>query len=131
MSRYIVIDKSITEDTTARGHRLKMTVMQASNVSDKIFLWQYRAAVAPQTIDSDEFLGVASVADINEYPEDSPAAPPATQYYRLTTIDLIFRNIDTLERAVKIIQEDIRDLLNNLDIIDDQAATTPVVITGD
>jgi hypothetical protein len=131
MSRYVVIDKSITEDITARGHRLKMTVIDSEDVTDKIFLWQYRAAVAPQTVDSDEFLGVASVADINEYPEDSPAAPPVTQYYRLSSIDLIFRNIDTLERAVKIIQEDIRDLLNNLNIIDEQAATTPVVITGD
>lgn len=131
MSRHIVIDKSITVNVTQRGHRLKMTVTEAEDVSDKIFLWQFRAAVAPQTVDSNEFVGVVSVADLTEYPEDAPAALPAPQFYRLSTIDLIFRNSDTLEKAVTIIQEDIRDLLNNLDIIDDQAASTPVVITGD
>ena len=131
MSRHIVIDKLITVDVTQRGCRLRMTVTEVEDVSDKIFLWQFRAAVAPQTLDSDEFVGIASASDLTEYPEDAPAVLPAPQFYRLSSIDLLFRNSDTLERAVKIIQEDIRDLLNNLNIIDDQNASTPVVITGD
>ncbi len=131
MSHEIIIDKMITVNVTERGCRLRMTVTSATDVSDKIFLWQFRAAVAPQTVDSNEFVGVASVSDLTEYPEDTPDAPPAPQLYRLSSIDLIFRNSETLERAVKIIQEDIRDLLNNLDIIVDQNASTPVVITGD
>jgi hypothetical protein len=130
MSHEIIIDKMITLNVTQRGCRLRMTVTTATDVSDKIFLWQFRAAVVPQTVDSDEFVGIVSVSDLTEYPEDAPAALPAPQFYRLSSIDLIFRNSDTLERAVTIIQEDIQDLLNNLDIIVDQAASTPVVITG-
>lgn len=131
MSRNIVIDKLITLNVTERGCRLRMTVTTTEDVTDKIFLWQYRVAVAPQTVDSNEFVGIASVSDLTEYPEDAPAALPTPQFYRLSSIDLLFRNSDTLERAVKIIQEDIRDLLNNLNIIDEQNASTPVVITGD
>jgi hypothetical protein len=108
-----------------------MSVNTAEDMTDKIFLFQFRPAVAPRTIDTNEFIGVASASDITEYPEDTPDAPPANQYYRLSAIDLLFRNSDTLDLAVTIIQEDARDLINNLNIIDDQNASTPVVIIGD
>jgi hypothetical protein len=130
-SRYIVLTKGqISEYVEGRtqGYKIRLEVTEAHNVTEDIFVFQRRANPVAGGDPIDEFTNVASPNDINEYAADAPSA--GENKYRLSVVELVFRNLDLLEQTVADIESDIAELirtLNQLDVLVDET----VVIVSD
>lgn len=100
------------------NHRLQMWVEEHSeDIEPEIFVYQ-RYPAWPGTPDPDDrFVNVASVADMADYPVTAPTGD--APFFRLTSIDLIFRSVDLMDTTIKLIKEDIEYLLSNLKKIEE------------
>lgn len=103
-----------------QGYRFTVEVEKAEGITDKIFVY-LRKIINGEVFD--EFTNIASPADIAEYPEDEPVEQIGTPpFFRLSTIDLVFRNITLADDTWLGIQQDCAQLIqtteyeNNLDI---------------
>lgn len=101
----------------------------------KVFVYQAEDPSDPNT--RGWFTAVASPAQLEEYPEDAPAAPSSAgsdsvtvqqPYYRLDTVTLISRNASDIETLVDKIQGQLEVLSRNLDAIDSMTLDEEIVI---
>lgn len=98
-------------------HRLRLWVSDYDDVDPNIFVYQ-RVPSVPEGPDPDDvFVNVASVADMEEYPRIEPG--PDYPFFRLSSIDLVFRSVDIMDKVVARIKTDIRALLDNLAAIEE------------
>ena len=128
--RQLTIEIRISEQTGQGSHRLQMWVSQYQDIDPEVFVYQRRPPVPPATADDDVYVNIASAADMVEY----PATNPDTQigpYFRLSSIDLLFRSVDLLNTSLDRMKADLRNLIANLDHLDLQAAEDQLVITGE
>ena len=70
--RIHIVSKKITEITGQGSHRLQTWIAEYQDIEPQVFVWQRRPPVPPATEDSDEYVNVASAADMVEYPIDGP-----------------------------------------------------------
>jgi hypothetical protein len=92
--------------------RLEVWIKSYSDMTPDIFLYQRFPVMDGEVQPDNRFINVASVGDINEYPETDPSGDGP--FYRLRTVDLTFRSIDLLNKTWDLIQEDTLDLVANL-----------------
>lgn len=85
------------------GYLINITVTEAECLPTAIFTFQRRPL--EEGAYRDEFVHVASLADIEEYPITAPLAD--VTFYRLTTVALVFRRLDLLYQSLKDLKRDV------------------------
>jgi hypothetical protein len=84
------------------GHRLVMTITEASSIELDAFVFQ-RAPVTPGSTDfEDAFYSVASVVDMADLAVSTPA--DGSVFYRARSLDLFFGSIEELDEAIDSIE---------------------------
>jgi len=124
----LVVTKTVSDSVVnppgrPSGYRVDMTVSEATNITDKIFVMQ-RELQTPNSSDYvNTFYSVASVADLEELPLVPTNGQP---FYLTNAISLIFRTIGELEKYV----EDIKGLVELLAKDNDRVINsgTPVLV---
>lgn len=104
-------------DSTAgnqAGHRLLMTITEASLINGNPFVFQ-KAVVTPGSSDFENaFYSVASVTDMADLAVDAPAT--GSVFYRTDSIDLFFSDLEALNDAIVDIEAALGGLLLANDI---------------
>jgi len=95
---------------TTQAFRMVATVTAADGIDLNLFVYQ-RLTLEPVTqTTGDVFIKVASPSDIEEYPVGNPNPNASVPYYRLSQVDLIFRNVDLMTETWDAIVEDLQGL---------------------
>lgn len=98
-----------------QGWRMVVTASLASGgLPNEIFVYQ---RVNIGITYSDQFVNVASPADIEEYPVGAPLNTEVP-FYRLPYIDLVFRNVQLSNDAWNGIKQDVGELIRTLAAFD-------------
>lgn len=107
----------VREQSPAIGssHRLVVRAVDPLGHDGNIFLFQHVPASAFQPLATNQFLGVAKPGDMDEYAVGQPNVDEV--FFRLSTLDLTFRNLDTLIEAWTEIQADVSSLMGALKIL--------------
>ena len=77
------------------GFRMKIDAYDANNMSAAIFRYLRTPFSATTGTYSDEFDGVCSPSDLEEFPDGSPTPNANPAWFRKDTIDLVFRSQTT------------------------------------
>ena len=93
-----------------RLHRLKLRVLKADGCSPYVFVYQRATAGAPMEDGSprDEFMCVADELDEDEIPVNEPDMARNVPYYRVDTVELLFRNADIMYESVRALLASLR-----------------------
>jgi hypothetical protein len=118
------------------GFRFTVTATSANLMPTKIFRYrvipvQLRANPAGPPVEIDHrgsYDGVCSPADLEDFPEDWPAADARPPWFRKDLVDVIVRSRAIADEAYEILLEEVRILVATLDLMDDQEAAAQVVI---
>lgn len=95
-----------------QGWRMVVTASNADGgLPNEIFVYQ---RVNLGITYSDQFVNVASPADIEEYPVGDPASSEVP-FYRLPYVDLVFRNVQLSNDAWAGIKQDVGELIRTLE----------------
>jgi len=98
------------------NHRLRVWVSRYEDMEPEIFVYQRFPDIPGDDNPQDRFVNIASVADMAEYPKTTPDAH--VPFFRLGSIDLIYRSVAALDDAVEHITADVEALVNNLNALD-------------
>ena len=111
-------EKQINTFTEGRtqGYSLTVEVTDTQNVVSEIFVFSRRANPVIGAAPIDEFMNVASPFDLTQYSAGEPAV--GEDYFRLATVDLVFRNLELLEQTLLDIENDIQGLVTELNQFD-------------
>jgi hypothetical protein len=120
------------------GYRWRVEVIEARGLSPAIFLYKKVAtslydpgtggAAPPVEIEwAGEFTGVASPADLEEYPEGEPRVGDFPPFYRLDWVDQVFRGRIVAQAAYGALLGAVDALIAALDAQDALAALAQVV----
>jgi len=84
-------------------HRLAMRVVSAEGCSPNVFVYQRATKGAPMEDGSprDEFVCVADELDEDEIPVDEPDMERNVPYYRVGSVELLFRNPDLMYETAR------------------------------
>ena len=99
------------------GFRMRIEAYSANLMSNSIFRY-IRGPVNSQAIQIDEFDGVCSPSDLEEFNQDSPAQGANPAWFRKNYVDLVFRSQHAAKDAWNLIVSDVRILVSTLDIMD-------------
>lgn len=110
-----------------QGYRVRFDVIEAVYVDANVFVYQHIPGATVGAV-INEFSNVASPTDLEEYPVDEPV--PGGRFFRLSYVDLVFRNLDLLTQSAEDLVSDISTLVTSLDQIDALIEHT-VTLTGD
>lgn len=95
---------------TTQAYRMVATVTSSNGIDMNLFVYQ-RLTLEPVTqTTGDVFIKVASPSDIEEYPVGNPDPNASVPYYRLSQVDLLFRNADIMTETWNAIVEDLQGL---------------------
>lgn len=88
-------------------HRLRMRVASAEGCSPNVFVYQRATQGAPMEDGSprDEFVCVADELDEDEIPVGEPDMARNVPYYRVDSVELLFRNPDLMYETAREIME--------------------------
>lgn len=100
------------------GYRMKIVAYDGNHMTNSIFRYIQGPFSQATGAYYQEFDGVCSPADIEEFPVDSPAANANPAWFRKDYIDLVFRSNVTAEEAWDRIVSDVSKLVSTLDIMD-------------
>lgn len=95
-----------------RMHRLKLHVTGADGCSPNVFVYQRATIGAPMEDGSprDEFVCVADELDEDEIPVNEPDMARNVPYYRVDTVELLFRNPDLMYESARALLSSLRGL---------------------
>lgn len=97
-----------------QGYRMRVTAFDGKGgIPDQIFVYQRMPFGADF---SDQFTNVASPEDIEQYPALIP--DPSGVFYRLASVDLIFRNLDLANDAWAAIKNDVEQLIQTFEFFE-------------
>ena len=115
--------ENIVEGRT-QGYRMMAVADEPTNMETYIFLYQVGE---PDPITGDKtsrFVAVCSPSDIEQYPETMPGT--ADRFYRLSSIDLIFRSSILADECWDKISVHIEELIATLKLMDDMGTSVDV-----
>lgn len=104
-------------DGRTQGFRYVIEVLESSGLPLEIFVYQ-RKPIISGTDYTDVFSNVASPADFEEYPVGAPSCD-AYPFFRLKSIDLVFRSMSLADDAWIALQNDIAQLIESLEFMND------------
>ena len=110
------------------GFRMKIEAYDANRMSNAIFRYLRGPMGAHSPIYPDDFDGVCSPSDLEEFQEEEPYAGANPAWFRLSTVDLVFRSQTTADEAWDMIVKDVSVLVSTLDIMDSIQPEKVVVI---
>lgn len=110
------------------GFRFTVTAYDAYDMPNEIFLYLRRPYNPTTGEEADEFTSVCSMPDLEEYPAGAPAGVPP--FFRLATIDLVFRSQALADEAWELIKREVEVLVETLRLADQLAVTEDVQIGG-
>ena len=93
-----------------RMHRLRLKVLSADGCSPNVFVYQRATKGAPMEDGSprDEFMCVADELDEDEIPVNEPDMARHVPYYRVDTVELLFRNPDMMYETARALVSSLR-----------------------
>ena len=100
------------------GYRMVVEAYDSNNMSNAIFRYIRGPFSAATGTYSDEFDGVCSPSDLEEFPENSPTPNSNPAWFRKGSIDLVFRSQTTANDTWDKIVSDVEILVKTLDIMD-------------
>ena len=127
--RILEVKKRITEIPGAGSHRLQMWVETYQDIDPNVFVYQRKQPVPPNVDEYDEYANIASAADMEEYQVNAPDSQLAP-FFRLSSIDLLFRSVDLMYGSIQTMETDLRSLIKNLDYLDEEGTEETIVIEG-
>ncbi len=129
MARFITLNPfGLTQYVQGRtqGWRLRIEIGDRENIPAEIFVYQRKPLPPSAGAFTDDFVNIASPADLEEYPVNEPAG--AVPFYRLAYADIIFRSQSLADEAWNAIIADVTELIRTLDLMDNLVPMQPVVI---
>jgi hypothetical protein len=96
---------------------MRIEAYSANLMSNSIFRY-IRGPVNSQSIQIDEFDGVCSPSDLEEFNQDAPAQGANPAWFRKNYVDLVFRSQHAAKDAWNLIVSDVKILVSTLDIMD-------------
>jgi len=135
MARTITLRMAKPEDEARlyQSYLMKVEVIAAEEISDKIFVMQRSLAAAvqgePPPEPVDRFRSIADPVDLEQYPEDAPDLANDIPFYRAASVELLFRNMTDLQDTWTDIQEDVQGLIDALNTGLTNPVTEDVVIS--
>ncbi len=114
MSKNITVTYSMSDfRVDMQGYALDVEVTAATEVTDKIFVFQ----TAPEGLaeGKDVFQCVASPVQLEELPADDPDLDNDMPYYRKEKVTLHFSHPDILVMYKNLISNDIKQLMDSLE----------------
>jgi hypothetical protein len=110
-----------------QGYRLLLEVEDANGVDPGIFVYERSANPVVGQPPIDDFSNIATPFDIATYPLDAPV--PGGTFFRKTSVELLFRNLDLLDQAISDIELDVQSLCrtyNQLEELAEEATTQEI-----
>lgn len=109
------------------GYRLYVQAVDPKGLEKEIFVYQRKPVLYQNEIYKDDFSGVASPADMEEYQIGEPeeASKP---FFRLDYVDLVFRNVDLLIEALQGLASDTAELIRAKRSFDAQTTLGDITI---
>ena len=111
-------------DDVLMAYSLVMTVTEATDITDKIFVFHQ------DTEEATSFSHIASPLDIHEFPEDAPDIINNMPYFRLSTASLLFRSLGDLVETKKMISADISCLVRDMSNVTETPLEEEVTYDG-
>ena len=112
------------------GFRMKIEANSANNMSNAIFRYIRGSFNSNSGTYQEDFDGVCSPSDLEEFPEDAPAGTSNPAWFRKSYVDLVFRSQTTAEEAWDRIVKDVTILVKTLDTMDN-ISQEKIVSIGD
>lgn len=108
-----------------QGFRMTITASDADGLPNEIFVFQRFPQIDANGQPVDGFVNIASPADLEETLVNA-ITDPTRPFYRLASVDLVFRNEDLLNEAWIGIQSDVNELIQSLKFMSRLAAAEEV-----
>lgn len=110
------------------GFRWVVTAVGATNMPNEIFRFIRRPLAVGDGTTVDEFDGVCSPPDLEEFDIGNPIPDREPKFLRLATVDLVFRSQHEADETWTAVVEDVTSLVNTLNIMDQTvpAETLPI-----
>jgi hypothetical protein len=120
MARYIraEVTASAQTGTDVQGYRFRVEVVEAVEITDKIFRYLMMEKNPRTNEEYGRFDGVCDPYHIETIPEDEPTTGSDPAWFRLNYVDLIVETRSIADEALELIQEDIEGLLAAYDRMD-------------
>jgi len=116
----------------SQGYRLRLAA-EGIDMPSEVFVCQRRVASATDAEYNelpDKFISLADPVDLEQYPIDVPDLDNNMPFYRVSQISLVFRTAEELDEVKQMLDEDMRELLNSLNIIGSEYDSEDVVYGG-
>lgn len=128
MTRRIKLTPALSRvvDATTDAFRLTIVASDAEDMPTKIFRYLQRPSAPGSSERTGFFDGVCSPVDLEEMPEDDPRPNEEPAWYRLETLDLLFRSQHDRDEAKTDIYGAVIALLNTLDLVDALEVQPPI-----
>lgn len=112
------------------GFRMKIETLSANNMNSAIFRYIKGPFNGNSGNYQEDFDGVCSPSDLEEFPIDAPAAGANPAWFRKDYVDLVFRSQTTAEETWDKIVSDVTILIKTLDVMDN-ISQEKIVSIGD
>ncbi len=99
------------------GFRFKVEAHDANLMPTAVFRYLRRQSDSEGNT-ADEFDGVCSPPDLEEFGEGEPVAGASPPYLRLDYVDLVFRSQSQADEAWAVIVEEVKALVDTLNVMD-------------
>ena len=121
--------KGISEEQagTIQGWRMEILAHDAEGLQNEIFVYRVQIVDANLGTQKATFQNIASAADLEELPIDGVTEDSSLLFLK-STIDLVFRSVDTMNTVWEDIQRDVGQLIATLNALDDLEVIEDVLI---
>ena len=109
------------------AYRLEILV-EAEGVDPEIFMYTRQPLDPATNTTGDRFIHIATPTDLEEYPTGLPDPTTRFPFFRLASVDLIFRSLDQLEETWDGIVDDVTKLTEALALLQLLSAEEMVTI---
>jgi hypothetical protein len=114
---------------TVEAREMPAAIFLHKKVATKLYAAGGGGAEPPEEIEwAGEFNGVASPADLEDYPEGEPRADDLPPFYRLAAVDQAFRSRHAALAAYAALKGQVKALVECLDLMDGLVPAPPLVI---
>lgn len=113
------------------GFRFTVTASNPVVLADAgIFRYLAVPMQPTDTVQHADFDGVCSPSDMAEFPLTAPALNSDPAWFRLTTLDLLFRTKAEADDALQALYSEVQTLLNTVDLTNQLNALAPITFTA-
>jgi hypothetical protein len=119
---------STLTNTTVDGIRIQITADSAVDMPNEVFAYRLIPLQPDGTAQQAVFSHVCSPVDLEEFPVGAPLVNAQPPWFRLATVDLVFRGRQTADDGYDAIVADVGNLVASLDALDQLEALTPFYV---